>query len=569
MLNRITRREAGHFYTGRGHATGRAERQNMRHAPVSEVLRATSHHLRKLDAQSHMRDEEGSLAIFGLFSFVILLLLAGIGIDIVRHETLRTELQNTLDRAVLAATNLENTNDPKDVIIDYFAKAGLSQYLLEDEISVVPLGDGRQVSASIAATIPTYFMKFASVDSLSMASESVAEQGLSGLEISLVLDVSGSMNSYSRLSNLKSAATDFTQTVFENAASDEIAISVIPYATQVNAGRSILDKLDLLNAHHQSHCINFEEDDFSTTAIDYASGGTGRYYDQTMDFDAFSSDWNNLDMALSQETCPPESSREILPFSNDKSTIDTFIQSLTANGNTSIDLGVKWGAALLDESAQTVTAGTTASAHPAANADAQKYMVVMTDGSHTNQYLIPDPYRDDDESTGVYEDTNGRIYVSAERTSCSYYYGYNCTTTMRYTRIDNKNVSTSLPYTLASGNIREMTWAEVWSEMTVYNHAYARYLASGDSDDYYDWRDKTRISYGTSTKNNRLNEICTAAKEAGIIIFAIGFEAPSAGQQVLQSCASSDAHYYDVDGVEISEAFSAIASKITELRLVE
>jgi Flp pilus assembly protein TadG len=576
MLGKITRREAGLFHTGRGHAAGCAARQNGPHAcvqePASGIARAAATQLRKFDARQHMRDEQGSLALFGLFTFVILLLLAGMGIDIIRHETLRTELQNTLDRAVLAATNLENTNDPKDVIIDYFAKAGLSEYLKEDEIDIVPLGDGRQVYASVEAEVPTYFMKFAAIDSLSLSGETMAQQGLAGLEIALVLDVSGSMNSYSRLTNLKSAAQDFTQTVFENAASDEIAISVIPYATQVNAGKDILDALHRLNAHDKSYCINFEEDDFSMVGLEFPTGAlTGRYYDQTMDFDPFNSNWNNLDMALSDHTCAPASSREILPFSNDQAEIDDYIEALTAYGNTSIDLGVKWGAALLDESAQVLTAGTDASAHPASNSDAQKFMVVMTDGSHTNQYLMPDPYRDDDQSTGVYADKDGRIYVSADRTSCSYYYGnaYNCTTTTRYTRLDNENVSTSLPYTLASGNVWEITWSEVWSSMTVYNHAYARYLASGDSDDYYDWRDATRTSYDTATKDTRLDEICTVAKNAGIIIFAIGFEAPTAGQNVLQSCASSDAHYYDVEGIEISEAFSAIATKITELRLVE
>ncbi|MBW6416732.1 TadE/TadG family type IV pilus assembly protein [Celeribacter sp. PS-C1] len=509
------------------------------------------------------RDEEGSFAIFGLFSFVIILLLAGIGIDIVRHEALRTELQNTLDRAVLAATNLENTNAPKDVIIDYFAKAGLSQYLNKDDIKIVPLGDGRQVSATVEATLPTYFMKFAAIDKLETSSYSMAEQGLSGLEVSMVLDVSGSMNSYSRLTNLKSAARDFTDTVFANAGADDVSFSVVPYATQVNAGAGILSKLNVRNAHNNSHCINFVADDFSMLGLQYADAeGTTRYYDQTMDFDAFNNNWSDLDMALQDETCAPASSREILPFSNNQTRIKNYISALSAYGNTSIDLGMKWGVALLDTSARSVSG----SGHPADASDAQKFVVVMTDGAHTSQYYMRDPYRDDDEDTGVYKDKNGYIYVSADRRSCNY---YNCWTTTYYTNIQNRNVSSNLPYSLNSNDIREMTWAEVWSSMTVYNHAYARYLAANNSNVYYSWRDATRTSYNASTKNNRLLDICSAAKEAGIIVFAIGFEAPSSGQDVMRRCASSDAHYYDVEGMEIAEAFSAIATKITELRLVK
>jgi hypothetical protein len=74
---------------------------------------------------------------------------------------------------------------------------------------------------------------------------------------------------------------------------------------------------------------------------------------------------------------------------------------------------------------------------------------------------------------------------------------------------------------------------------------------------------------GASAKNTRTQAICTAAKEAGIIVFTIGFEAPYGGQEVLRQCASSDSHYYDVDGLEISDAFASIASAIRQLRLTE
>ena len=75
------------------------------------------------------RDESGSLVLFGMFIFILMLWSLGIGIDIVRNETNRVNLQNTLDRAVLAATDLSQTEDPKTVVQDYFAKANLSEYL--------------------------------------------------------------------------------------------------------------------------------------------------------------------------------------------------------------------------------------------------------------------------------------------------------------------------------------------------------------------------------------------------------------------------------------------------------
>ncbi|WP_417239382.1 pilus assembly protein TadG-related protein [Celeribacter halophilus] len=542
--------------------------------PVRARLKATAEVWRL--RRRFTRDEQGSITVLGLFCFVIILLVAGMGLDFMRHEALRVELQNTLDRAVLAATNLRNTNDPEDIVIDYFEKAGLREYLNEDEIVVTPLGDGRQVTANVEATIPTYFLKFVSIDDLEMTSHSTAEQGISGLEVALVLDVSGSMNSYSRLTNLKSAAKEFTQTIFDNAGSDEVSISIVPYATQVNAGDDILSTFNLTDAHDKSYCLNFEESDFSSIPLTYKNDeDTTRYYEQTLDFDPWYGDWDDLDEDLTLEVCAPDSSREVLAFTNSQDTIETYITNLYAEGNTSIDLGVKWGAALLDESAQAIS-GTD---QPASVEDSQKYLVVMTDGENTAQYYIPDPYRDG-YSTDVYRDKDGRVFVGEDYDYKDCWYEYSgwsqkrvCTTKTitRYTRLSNNDIYTTLPYDLDdTDDIWELSWPEVWSTMTVKNHAYARYLAAGkDSDVYYDWLDKTQVYIGSNTKDDRLSDICTAAKNAGTIIFAIGFEAPDDGQEVMQDCASSDSHYYDVEGTEISEAFAAIASKITELRLVE
>ena len=83
------------------------------------------------------------------------------------------------------------------------------------------------------------------------------------------------------------------------------------------------------------------------------------------------------------------------------------------------------------------------------------------------------------------------------------------------------------------------------------------------------WYNRLYSYVGDSTKDSRTLAVCDAAKEKGIVVFTIGFEAPWRGQQVLQQCASSASHYYDVDGLEISDAFASIASAIRQLRLTE
>ena len=69
--------------------------------------------------------ERGSLVVFSLFCFLCMLILAGVALDVMHTEERRTRLQNTLDRAVLAAADLNQTLAPKDVVKDYFTKSGL------------------------------------------------------------------------------------------------------------------------------------------------------------------------------------------------------------------------------------------------------------------------------------------------------------------------------------------------------------------------------------------------------------------------------------------------------------
>ena len=72
------------------------------------------------------KDEDGSLIIFGMIIFLLMLMIGGMAVDLMRHERMRTELQQTLDRSVLAAASLTQDLDAEAVVRDYFAKADLT-----------------------------------------------------------------------------------------------------------------------------------------------------------------------------------------------------------------------------------------------------------------------------------------------------------------------------------------------------------------------------------------------------------------------------------------------------------
>ncbi|WP_417249933.1 pilus assembly protein TadG-related protein [Celeribacter sp.] len=517
------------------------------------------------------RNEEGSFAIFSLFSILIIFVLAGIGVDLMRHEALRTELQGTLDRAVLAAANLDTNADAEEVVTDYFEKAGLGEYL--NDVQQTGNGNQRTIYAEVKGIVPTFFLKLVGIETLELGTHAKAQQGITDLEIAMVLDVSGSMRDYSRISNLRSAGEKFSEIVFGNSDPDHIAVSVVPYSTQVNVGQDVLGAFDIDDAHNTSACINFEGQDFSSNGLYFKDNDDGRHYEQTMHFDPFYN--RSYNSGLSLETCNPSSSNTALLFSRSESAVTNKIKNLTTDGNTSIDLGVKWGAAVLDPSnrplglhlATNNVVDQSMAGHPLnRSASNLKVMVVMTDGMNTNQYYIPDPYREGLSDLYIYND---RVSFPSSDRECYYSWGKKyCYDVEGYYVPQTGYFYEDEPY--GGDKARQLTWAEVWSRFTVTSHANARRDANGNSNSTYNsWINKTRKSIGGTTKNTRLLTACQAAKDAGIIVFTIGFEAPNSSVTLLKECATSDSHYHDADGAQLSDVFASIATKVTELRLVQ
>ena len=192
------------------------------------------------------KSEDGSISAFGFFQLIMILSCAGLAVDVLHFETQRVRLQGTLDRAVLAATNMSQALEPSDVVLDYFDKAGLSDYINESDIEVVETNTYRRVVATADMNVDTAFLEMIGLGDMTVTASSAAEESVSLTEVSLVLDVSGSMGSWSysagrsKIDELKNAATQFvnimqcdpanpnstTNCIVED---DQVSISVVNY----------------------------------------------------------------------------------------------------------------------------------------------------------------------------------------------------------------------------------------------------------------------------------------------------------------------------------------------------
>ena len=126
------------------------------------------------------RQDDGALMIFGLVLFMLMAMMGGLAVDLMRYESVRTTLQNTLDRSTLAAASLNNRLNATDVVYDYFDKAGMRGYLTN--VTVTESLNFRQVMADASANTEPMFVHLVGIDTLEAPGHSMAEQRVGAVE---------------------------------------------------------------------------------------------------------------------------------------------------------------------------------------------------------------------------------------------------------------------------------------------------------------------------------------------------------------------------------------------------
>ncbi len=563
------------------------------------------------------KDEEGSLIIFSMFIFVTMIIFGGIAVDLMLYENRRTHVQNSTDRAVLAAANLKQTVPAKEVVKDYLAKVGIAvedSDIIVREVGSQPVVTGRQVAVKVDAQSPTMLMNMIGVDWLPYGAVSSAEQSVNDVEVSLILDVSGSMGWNNKLGNMQSAAKKFVEGVLEGSDDNRVSVSLVPYSTQVSAGPELMSRLVTEHNHDFSHCVNFEEEDFGTTAIqrvrpmtdddgNIVADADGNPVmelvplSQTASFDPWKG-WNSS-RAHRYPVCRDANYLDILPWSNSIADLSGQIDDLTASGNTSIDVAMKWGTALLDPSMNdhlnsirtdgtsslTIDAEFQPRPRPHDYEDVLKFVVLMTDGINTTQYELRDEEKQGLSDMFWHRDDHW-IAVRNDGSEVGDPIDYNNTD---FWNLDDQcwhwqDRSTCNGWQTPDENDR-LTKLEMWDQMSMAWRAYRGFytrISPTRSRNYYEQigdiygYDGPRLEVvprsndaNADTKDKRLSRICTQAKEAGIVVFTIGFEVTDDSADVMEACASSPQHFYRVNGQDIQYAFASITNKINQLKLTQ
>lgn len=530
-----------------------------------------------------MRDESGVMAPQILFFFFIMLLVGGVAVDLMRFEARRVAVQQTMDRATLAAASLENTLIPQDVVNSYFATAGLEAEL--KGITVIETANGKTVRALATVRSDNYFMSMMDVPYLEADNRSQAEQRINDIEIMLVLDVSGSMAG-AKLTNLKTAANEFITTVTENDPEGRVSIGIVPYNAQVNLGAPLRSKYTVTNAHGVANadCIELPSNVFSTLALSRTTPMPMMAVADTQGTTNKTNGWVSLTdtsyatpgNSAGRRWCNPSTNIDVTLPTKNKTSLTTAINALVADGNTSILLGMRWATALMDPGAksmynQLIGEG----AMPGAMAgrpfeydssESMKVIVLMTDGQHVAHGRVADAYK-----TGT-----SPIYRSSGDGNLSIYHN-RANTTLDYW-VPHRSEWRATAWTSNTTAAVQQTWQQVWARVRVSWVAWQLYArALGTSSDtrntVYNNTMGTLISQyqSVASMDALLAANCTAARAQNVLIYGIAFEAPAEGSAAISDCSSkpTSTYFFDANGLEIQTAFQLIAANLSQLRLTQ
>lgn len=599
-------------------------------------------------------DERGAMAFFMIFIFLLMIMFGGVAVDVMRYETRRVAMQQTMDRAALAGASLTQTRSPTEIANDWFEKAGLGEELVMVDFTdptVTEFADAglRRVTITSRVRSENFFMTLLSGNEfLEGPSNSQAAQGVSQIEVILALDITGSMNwpavpnePMTKIAALRASATEFVSIVKGNDSQNGVSIGIVPYASQVNLPLNLRQQFNATSVSSWNgvanagvpfiNCLEIPTGNFTSTAM---STVTAMPMAAVADFAGVPVTTNYLAVSgqpvattLGRTGCGTTPDNPGTPAVNealdnhvtlptkDGAAIEAKIARLTADGNTSIAIGMRWATALIDAAARpiyTAIGDASVAGRPADNASVQtrKIIILMTDGEHVANNHIKNAYKAG--LSPVYRGADGRFAIrfwagstvglntgARPHANCS---GWVLAADREYfiphlkanavnAKVGNQAEGAgtgalvsgacdplawkTTPSWTGSGTVAQLDWSEVWRYMRVDYLSRQLYLRANVTGATYNstvlnvFRQTYISAAGLDTL---LAQSCTAAKAAGIEIYGIAFTAPAGGQTQISNCSSNPKvnYYYNAeDNATLTAAFNQIAVDISELRLTQ
>lgn len=321
-----------------------------------------------------LRDARANVAAVTALSTVSLLISMAFAVDGASQLNTKRHMQAALDAASLRGAKELSTglasNDEivEDVEATFIAIMSSARGDLDcDDISTAIDDEAGEVGVEAECAFPAMLGGSLTPESITVTNSAIAQSVRTRIDVSMVLDVSGSMYG-SKLDALKTAAKEAARMLLTTEDPGAIRVSAVNYATGVNAGKygryAWGEAIDLNdpNNYWVPGCVSERVGD---AAWDDSAPEPGKWVTQAY-------------------YCPGS---RILPLTSDLQEFEDSIDTLRANGSTAGHLGVAWAWYLISPLWSDVWPDA-AEPLPYNQANTVKAVILMTDGIFNQSYHL-------------------------------------------------------------------------------------------------------------------------------------------------------------------------------------
>jgi hypothetical protein len=329
----------------------------------------------------------GSIAVVAALSVMAIGAAVGAALDYTRIASARTAMQAAVDAAALRAGKsimtgvamdaTQRTLSARKMFDAIFERAGNPE---PSEFSVSESDDYLKIRA--AADVSTHFGALIGKSKVRITAAADVPVGVSTLEVALVLDNTGSMAAFSKMSELKAASNlflDIVDSARQSGALGTVQIGVAPFNTEVDVG----------TGHRFASFLRFDGAGSAERmlAVDQASWtGCVADRDKPYDVDLAAPAFAVAASRFPAARCQYSSLSRVQPLTTDFSTLRAAINGMTPTGMTNTAIGMAWGYNLLTRGMPLGDA-----AFPLTAKRNSKVMIFLTDGVNTADRFSRNP----------------------------------------------------------------------------------------------------------------------------------------------------------------------------------
>jgi Flp pilus assembly protein TadG len=306
------------------------------------------------------RDERGSISTIFAFSSIVLLMSIGVAVDYTRMSTAKTRLQNAADSTLLAVAQTAKTNSNIDTLTALAADQMETMLPEGYDFDITSLDkQGSTLSMTATSSVPAGITSVAGYDELEYSANSQVYWGTGKIELVMVLDNTGSMANYGRMTEMKKAANALLDAL-EASEQGLVKVGIVPFDTNVRIPTSYKTaswfKASWLVSLFWQGCVTDRDQPYDVSDATVTSASATKY---------------------PGAMCSSNSLQTIQPLTSDFTALRSKVTGMSPAGNTNITIGLSWGVTLLSQQSP-FTEGAAWGTH-----DLTKVIVLMTDGDNT------------------------------------------------------------------------------------------------------------------------------------------------------------------------------------------